>query len=136
MKKVVRKILQGCSLTAAMFVFQACYGTEPDLGELNKYVFRMVDENNNAIDGVELQTRWERRNSQGALTSYSGWEYQGTTEADGVVSAYVYDRQFPHTVFLFTDSLSRFEMLDTTFASLSGVDTVEIKLKVKRVLNE
>lgn len=129
MKKTIRKILQGCTLTAAMFVFQACYGTEPDLGDLNQYVFRMVDENNNAIDGVELQTRWEHRNSQGTLNSYSGWEYQGITGTDGVVMAYIYDREFPYTKFQFSDNQSRFEMLDTTFASLPGMDTVEIKLK-------
>ena len=108
-----------------MFVFQACYGTYPDLGEMNQYVFRMVDENNNAIDGVELLTRWEHRNSQGTLNSYGGWEYQGITGTDGVVSAYVYDREFPYTVFQFTDGQSRFEMLDTSFTSRPEVDTVE-----------
>lgn len=29
MKKVIRNILKGASLTGALFVFQACYGTPP-----------------------------------------------------------------------------------------------------------
>ena len=29
MKKIIRNILRGCSLTAALFVFEACYGTPP-----------------------------------------------------------------------------------------------------------
>jgi hypothetical protein len=31
-KNVIRKILGGLSLTSAMFVFQACYGTPKDFG--------------------------------------------------------------------------------------------------------
>lgn len=29
MRKLIRNILRGCSLTAALFVFEACYGTPP-----------------------------------------------------------------------------------------------------------
>ena len=29
MRKLVRNILKGCSLTAVLFVFEACYGTPP-----------------------------------------------------------------------------------------------------------
>ena len=29
MRKLFRNILKGCSLTAALFVFEACYGTPP-----------------------------------------------------------------------------------------------------------
>ena len=29
MKKIIRNILRGCSLTAALFVCEACYGTPP-----------------------------------------------------------------------------------------------------------
>ena len=29
MKKIIRNILRGCSLTAALFVFEECYGTPP-----------------------------------------------------------------------------------------------------------
>ena len=130
MKKIVRKLLQGCSLTAAMFVFQACYGTgEYEWGNSIQYNFRIVDENNNTIDGIALQTRWENRDDQGNLTACGRWEPQGISGTDGVVSAYVYDREFPSTIFQFSDGQSRFEMLDTTFASLSGMDTVEIKLQ-------
>lgn len=32
MKKIIRNILRGCSLTAALFVFEACYGTPPHPG--------------------------------------------------------------------------------------------------------
>ncbi len=128
MKKVVRKILQGCSLTAAMFVFQACYGTEPDMGELVRFSFQLVDENDNAIEGIKLQSRWEHPNSHGS------WELQGVSESNGVVQAQIYDREFPFTTFQFSDEQSRFEVIDTTFSSLPEVDTVKILLK--RTANE
>lgn len=134
MKKIVRKFLQGCSLTAAMFVFQACYGTEPDWGELLNFTFQVVDEDNNAIDGVSLKTMWETRNSNGDLTSHSGWALQGITEDNGVVHAHVYDKECPFTIFQFADEQSRFEILDTTFTSLPEMDTVKITLK--KIANE
>lgn len=130
MKKVVRRFLQGCSLTAAMFVFQACYGTEPDWGEPLNLTFQVVDGDNNVIDGVRLQSRWEHRDSNGDLTSYGGWEIQGVSEENGVVRACIYDKEFFRTRFQFADEQSRFEILDTTFVSFpEEMDTVKITLK-------
>lgn len=135
MKKRIRKFLQGCSLTAAMFVFQACYGTEPDWGEPLYFTFQVVDENNNTIDGISLKSRWERRNSNGGLISYSGWELHGVSEDNGVLQARIYDKECPFTRFQFADTYGRFDVLDTFFISYPEVDTVRIKLK-KRIANE
>ena len=42
--RLLRKILGGISLTAAMFVFQACYGTEPYCEQWGEYIFHVVDD--------------------------------------------------------------------------------------------
>lgn len=136
MKRVVRRFLQGCSLTAAMFVFQACYGTEFDWGEPLRLTFQVVDESNNTIDGVNLQSRWEHRNSDGELTSCGKWTLLDVSEDNGVLHAYIYERELPYTRFQFADEQGRFEHLDTTFTSISETDTVNIMLKVKRIADE
>lgn len=53
--KILRKIFGGLSLTAAMFVFQACYGTmeSMDAGEVMEYVDSLEDEVADADDDVE-----------------------------------------------------------------------------------
>lgn len=136
MKKIVRKFLQGCSLTAAMFVFQACYGTEHDWGEPLRLTFQVVDENNNTIEGVNLQSRWEYRNSNGELTSYSNWKLLDVSEDNGVLHADIYEREFPNTRFQFSDEQGRFEHLDTIFSSMPETDTINITLKIKTISHE
>ena len=39
--KLLRKILKGISLTSVLFVFQACYGTEPALS-MEEVMFKVV----------------------------------------------------------------------------------------------
>ncbi|MCQ2274582.1 MAG: hypothetical protein MJZ86_07305 [Bacteroidales bacterium] len=129
MKKIVRRFLQGCSLTAAMFVFQACYGTNDDYYYPEDcLIFRILDENNNAIDGITLKSLWETDQD------YSVWAYHGNSDTDGIINAYVSHDEFSATKFQFSDDRNRFEVLDTTFSSLPEMDTIDIVLK--KIANE
>ena len=47
--RLLRKILGGISLTAAMFVFQACYGTEPYCEQWGEYIFHVVDDKDGTL---------------------------------------------------------------------------------------
>ena len=50
----IRKALKGISLTAALFVFQACYGTMQDYYEA-KVTFHVVDDNTGEpLQGVDI----------------------------------------------------------------------------------
>lgn len=127
MKKIIRKILKGCSLTAAMFVFQACYGTKEDFGEygpMNHLIFRVMDENSTPIEGILLKSRWETDNYG------SGWEFEGFSDSTGVVHADVdRDNYNDRTRFEFSDRQNRFEVLDTLFTTIPDTDTIDIVLK-------
>lgn len=127
MKKIIRKILKGCSLTAAMFVFQACYGTKEDFGEygpMSYLIFRVMDENSTPIEGILLKSRWETDNY------ISGWNFEGFSDSTGVVHADVNRNNYRYkTTFEFSDRQKRFELLDTLFTDLSDADTIDIVLK-------
>lgn len=128
MKKAVRRFLQGCSLTAAMFVFQACYGTPDDYQY--HLVFQVLDENNNAVDGIRLKLFREYNHQFLPIDDY------GLSDSNGVIHAYVWPENILDTKFLFTDAEERFEHMDTTFTSMPETDTINIMLKVKRIADE
>ena len=131
MKKVVRRFLQGCSLTAAMFVFQACYGTPEDFNDYQyRLVFKVLDENNNAVDGIRLKLFREYNHQLLPIDDY------GLSDSNGVIHAYVWPENILDSKFLFTDAEERFEHMDTTFTRLPETDTINIMLKVKRIADE
>ena len=132
MKKIVRKFLQGCSLTAAMFVFQACYGTDEHYypGYRLQMVFHVLDENDNAIDGIRLKSFDSPDRAE------SWYRDHGYSNTEGVVVATAWSEEMPYTTFRFEDEQGRFEHLDTIFSNISESDTIDITLKVKRNGNE
>ena len=56
--KLLRKILGGISLTAAMFVFQACYGTDYYCPSV-EYNFRVVDLKGTPIPDIKVSSQWQ-----------------------------------------------------------------------------
>ena len=126
MKKIIRKILKGCSLTAAMFVFQACYGTKEDFGDyspMSHLIFRVMDENSTPVEGILLESRWETDNYG------SGRKFEGFSDSTGVVHAEVGRNFYNRTRFEFSDRQNRFEVLDTLFTTIPDTDTIDIVLK-------
>ena len=104
-----------------MFVFQACYGTEPWYNESN-INFRVVSaDDGKPIEGVSLRYRWERPGA------YSDWQLKGYTDDNGKVEAWVIDEPNLSNHFLFKDQDSIYAVKDTVINHILP-DTIEIVL--------
>ncbi len=80
--KLIRKILGGISLTAAMFVFQACYGTEEWEGEVNCVDFHvrvLSADDNSPIPGIRVFANFE---SEGPINYMNSW---GSSNSAGLL---------------------------------------------------
>ena len=75
MKKIKRKILGFLSLTSALFIFQACYGTPQDFG-LDVYIEGIVrsEKTNKPIHGIKVslanQPQYDYTSEQGKFKFY------------------------------------------------------------------
>ncbi len=122
--RLLRKILKGVSLTAAMFVFQACYGTEPDycLGEMT---FRVVSEKDHTpLPDIKVMTQ-----RQGGSDYEYDWYLGDYTDSNGVAHVQVdlLNCSNADFKFRFSDEQSQYEMLDTVL-HVGEPDTVDIVL--------
>ena len=123
MKKAVRRFLQGCSLTAAMFVFQACYGVPEYVDMLP---FCVVDEDGDPIPNIRLESR---RNFTYGPTD---WEFMGLTDSNGLVYG-CYDKGYLHiTTYHFTDSDSVYSVKDTVMTRVPDMDEPPIRIVLKK----
>lgn len=118
--RLLRKILGGISLTAAMFVFQACYGTEPYLYPIT---FRVTDAGENRpLPDIKVESQTQ---------SGSGHEYpwydRGYTDSAGVSTIWMDQHNSLHTKFRFSDENSVFTSRDTLLAR-GHYDTIDIVL--------
>lgn len=103
--KHLRKLLKGISLTAAMFVFQACYGTGEWYGETNM-TFHVVS----AEDGKPMPNVKIRSQIQAGDSAYD-WHLLGYTNDEGNASVWVVSDYEPNNQTLF-----RFVADDPTYA--------------------
>lgn len=118
MKKLIRNILKGTSLSTALFIFQACYGMPIGYDEYDLY-FNVVDgETNNPIPDADV------------LVKENGselWYDAGKTNPYGWVSIYNYD--FPSIEVKF--NAKEYEPKDTTITDLD-FRKITIKLYKKQ----
>lgn len=120
--KFIRKILKGVSLTAAMFVFQACYGEPPDWPEY-KINFRVVsDEDGTPIKDIKVASQPQSDNEN---VIYD-WKLLGYTDSNGFCSGWLYEPPLD-IKFRFSDNDSVYAVKDTIFSNLSN-DTIDIVL--------
>ncbi|MBQ6096149.1 MAG: hypothetical protein IJK99_00235 [Bacteroidales bacterium] len=78
--KLIRKIFGGISLTAAMFVFQACYGTpewEDDCYGFDVNVRVLSADDNSPIPGIRVFANFE---AEGPINYMNGW---GSSDSAG-----------------------------------------------------
>lgn len=122
--KYLRKILKGVSLTAAMFVFQACYGTLQDEGYWQNVAFRVVSsDDGQPIPNVDIMYQYQR----GGDYHDQDWLEFGKTDSLGFNSGILEDCGVP-TMFRFKDANSTYDVKDTVLTRLYDVDTVDIVL--------
>lgn len=121
--KAIRRLLQGVSLTAAMFVFQACYGTPHTYTESNM-TFRVVAEDGTVLPNVKISSQVVSDDS----TFNTDWYLQGYTDDEGELSAYaIFEENMGHQ-FRFEDEEGAYELYDTVITEDNG-NTVDIVLK-------
>lgn len=81
---IIRNLLKGISLTAAMFVFQACYGTNEGWYVENNMTFHVVS----AEDGSPMPHVKIRSQLQVGDTNQE-WYLLGYTNDEGIASVWV-----------------------------------------------
>ena len=118
---VLRKILGGVSLTAAMFVFQACYGTPYDYYEL-EYNFRIVDAKGTPIPNINVSSQLQSNGDY----QYD-WHFLGQSDSAGIAHLWMEDCGGMDVKFRFSDKDSVYAVKDTVFHDYQ-VDTVDIVL--------
>lgn len=121
--KILRKLFGCISLTAAMFVFQACYGLDPDYyWDPAKLTFRVVSDDGMPLPDIKVMSQ-KQSNSE----SYSfDWKFLGYTDSAGVITRSV-DTNGLDIKFRFSDKFSVYTVKDTILDNYN-VDTVEIVL--------
>ena len=118
--KWIRKILKGVSLTAAMFVCQACYGTMDYYYDTN-VTFHVVDKDTGApMKGIRI-TECELNPNDSSVVGDSRWIADYTDE-NGMATIWTNDGMH---LFSFDDTNSLYTSFDTIIYP-NSVDTVEI----------
>lgn len=118
--KWLHNLLKGFSLTTALFIFQACYGTPEMYRELCEWnlSFKVLDaDTGNPLEGVKVSNR-----------QYGNWHtFADSTNADGIlpVSFGTYDNAPMEFRFEAPDAV--YSMKDTTFID-STPREIEIRL--------
>lgn len=108
--KIIRNLLKGISLTAAMFVFQACYGTDEGWYGENNMTFHVVS----AEDGSPMPHVKIRSQLQVGDTNQE-WYLLGYTNDEGIASVWV-DHNFSdnfQTLFRFVADDPDYAVKDT-----------------------
>ena len=120
--KLLRKLFGGISLTAAMFVFQACYGTGPEF-EYRTIDIRVIEaESGNPIPNIKVMSQWQS-NSNNCIYDWDNW---GCTDSAGTISADLADYGL-QIKFRFSDDDSVYAVKDTVFNSIN-FNTLDIVL--------
>lgn len=114
--KLLHKILKGASLTSALFVFQACYGSPYPYDGVD-VTFKLVsDVDGSPIKDVKL------------LYKEAGeWSDCGRTAADGTIGLYAIDPESCMNLKFSTED-GKYEAKDTVICTVTE-NVIEIRLK-------
>ena len=117
-----RNFLKGASLTTALFIFQACYGTPSWLDETD-VSFKVVSaEDNSPIKDVSIYTRvYQSENLD--------WILRGCTDDEGIANVMVGIVEGRSPQLRFEAEGNQYAVKDTVIADLSHSRLIEIKLQ-------
>lgn len=107
----LRNLLKGASLTTALFVFQACYGTYKWLDEVNMSFKVVSAEDGKPVKDAAILTRF---------SDNSAWNLLGYTDEEGVADVF-YGRAYESPPeFRIDGKESGYIVKDTVFYDLSS----------------
>lgn len=115
--RLLRKILGGISLTAAMFVFQACYGTA-DYCPSVEYNFRVVDTKGSPIPNIKVSSQWQSNGNY-----VYDWHFLGVSDSAGIAHLWMEDCNGLDVKFRFSDEDSVYAVYDTVLNRNTVLDT-------------
>ena len=125
--KWFRNLLKGATLTTALFIFQACYGT-PRWLDTTGVNFKVVSaEDNSPIKDIEVFTRVY--DSDPVESVDLDWNLCGYTGEDGVLEAIVGIMDGNNPQFRFKDNGEVFAQKDTVIENLSGIILIKLQKK-------
>ena len=123
--KWLRNLLKGASLTTALFIFEACYGT-PSFLHTNEVFFKVVSaEDKTPIKDIEVFTRVYNSDLVDGVDL--DWNPCGCTGEDGTLLTYVGTMDGRHPQFRFKDAGEVYALKDTVIKNLGG--TILVKLQ-------
>ena len=111
--KWIRNTLKGMSLTAALFAFQACYGTmHADYYEAES-LFRVVSaDDGRPLPGIGVEVQ----SLDAGGEPVGDWQPLGLTDSAGEMACIVHDYGVPNR-FRFADSASLYTAVDTVVSA-------------------
>lgn len=116
-QKILRKIYGGLSLTTALFVFQACYGTDKDFG------------NDIKISGI-VTSKQSNEPIQGIKVSVQ--DHYGTSYTDNLGQFVIYTPTAPEYTVKFEDvdgtEHGKYLLKDTTFELTETTKTLNVSM--------
>lgn len=116
--KWLRNILKGASLTMALFIFQACYGTPQWLHD-SEVQFQVVAQDGSPVDDVEIYTRF-------ADNDDLDWSLCGNTDAAGNLSTVIYFDENNDPQVRVCDPAGRYAVRDTVVSDLDGTIVITL----------
>ncbi|MBO4916701.1 MAG: hypothetical protein J5374_02325 [Bacteroidales bacterium] len=119
--KFFRNFLKGASLTTALFIFQACYGTGPDRME-PEVAFKVVSAlDGSPIEDISVFTRASKSEIQ-------DWSLCGYTNYAGYALVSASSVAVPEPEFRFADEKGVYAVKDTVIADYYN-KSIEIRLQ-------
>lgn len=131
--RLLRKIFGGISLTAAMFVFQACYGSM-DAENYRDITIRVTDaDNGQPMQDVKVESQRVCTSRHNQVTS--DWRLLGYTDSLGIADSYIYLTDGYADKLRFTAQDSSYIVLDTIAVGGPGYNRYSISDTFEVVLH-
>lgn len=125
--KWFRNLLKGATLTTALFIFQACYGTPRWLNDVDVQFKVVSAEDNSPVKDIEVYTRiYDSDPYEGVDLD---WNYCGKTQEDGFLSTFVGKADNTDPQFRFQDTNDVYALKDTVIENLGGVILIKLQKK-------
>ena len=124
-KKWIRNIFKGFCLTSALFVFQACYGTGPDIGN-DLYVYGKVTSKKTGKPIKNVRVSVVNQAAIESSKQYELMQYDLTRE-DGTFGLYINDSEKLYASFQANDS--KYADKDTLFSVTNSTVILNIELE-------
>lgn len=123
--KLIRNILKGASLTTALFVFQACYGTAVPYYGLPEVKIKVVD----AEDGSPIKDATIKFRDREAGVQGQPWSLSGYSSDEGVLCMGIQEEMMGIEVEMLVSPADGAYSTKDTVVTNFGSEDITIKLR-------